>query len=432
MNTSRAIDALFHDWSARNGPGGTVAVLRRGEVIYRRGYGLADLENRVPWDAGSLYPIMSVSKQFTAACILMLEEQGKLSLDDDVHVHLPDLPDYGLTLTLRHLCTNTSGLRDYPALGVFAGSRVEGGYGFEPARRLIFGQRTLQFLPGEKYVYSNSNFFLLGMIIEKLSNLKLGAAYREWIFEPLGMERSLLVSDMRDAPTDIVAAYLGDAESGFTHWSCPCFSFGDGGILSTLDDMLRWEKALDEDRLGFQGLVERLEAPMRLNDGTLANYAMGIEAGTRRGVEWRGHGGGWKAYKCFRLRVPAKRLSVVVFANRMADTEKLTLAVADLFLAEPIRGFSGEYYSSELETTYRFQEEGGVLSFDCSGPLGELTDVPLVHDEGDLFRPGEAARARWELEPDTTFVFERDENGEIRALIVGTEWAYGLRFERIK
>jgi len=430
MTTSRAIDALFHDWEAPGVPGGAVAVLQNSEVIHRRGYGLADLENRVPWDADSLYPIMSVSKQFTTTCILMLEAKGKLSLDDDVHRHLPELPDLGATLTLRHLCTNTSGLRDYPALGVFAGSRVEGGYGFEPAQRLIIGQRSLQFSPGEKYVYSNSNFFLLAMIIEKLSNLELGKVYREWIFEPLGMERSLLVSDMRDAPKETVQAYLGDAESGFTHWSCPCFSFGDGGILSTLDDMLRWENALDEDRLGFPGLVEKLETPMSLNDGSLAEYAMGIETGKRRGFEWRGHGGGWKAYKCFRLRVPAKRLSVVVLANRRADTEKLALAVADLFLAEKVQGFSGEYFSSELETTYRFHEEGGVLFFDCAGPLGELADVPLVHDGGDLFRPGEAARARWELEPDTTFVFERDENGEIGALIVGTEWAYDLRFER--
>jgi len=432
MATSRAIDALFHDWDAPDGPGGAVAVMRQGEFIHRRGYGLADLKKRVPWDADSLYPIMSVSKQFTTTCILMLEEQGKLSLDDDVHMHLPELPDLGATLTLRHLCSNTSGLRDYPVLGVFAGSRIEGGYGFEPAQRLIFGQRSLQFPPGKKYVYSNSNFFLLGLIIERISNMELGEAYREWLFEPLGMERSLLAPDLRDAPKETVQAYLGDAESGFSHWSCPCFSFGDGGILSTLDDMMWWEKALDEDRLGFPGLVEKLETPMRLNDGSLAEYAMGIEVGTRRGFEWRGHGGGWKAYNCFRLRVPAKRLSVVVFANRRAGTQKLALAVADLFLAGTVRGFAGEYFSSELETTYRFHEEEGVLSFDCSGLLGELTDVPLVHDKGDLFRPGEAARARWELEPDTTFAFERDENGETCAMVVGTEWAYDLRFERMK
>ena len=158
---SRAIDALFHNWDAPGVPGGAVAVLQKGKLIHCQGYGMADIEKDIPWGADSLYPIMSVSKQFTTACILILEAQGKLNLDDDVHLHLPDLPDYGTTLTLRHLCTNTSGLRDYPALGVFAGARVEGGYGFEPARRLIFGQRSLQFTPGERYVYSNSNFYLL-------------------------------------------------------------------------------------------------------------------------------------------------------------------------------------------------------------------------------------------------------------------------------
>jgi CubicO group peptidase (beta-lactamase class C family) len=393
---------------------------------------MADIEKGIPWAADSLYPIMSVSKQFTTACILMLEAQGKLSLDDEVRLYLPDLPDYGASLTLRNLCTNTSGLRDYPALGVFAGAREEGGYGFEPAQKLIFGQRSLQFAPGEKYVYSNSNFFLLAMIIEKLSNMKLGDVYWEWIFKPLGMERSLLTPYMKDAPAETVKAYLGDAESGFSGWQCPAYCHGDGGILTTLDDMARWETALDEDRLHSPGLVVKLEAPMRLNDKTFAEYAMGIETGTQRGFDWRGHGGGWKAYKCFRLRFPARRLSVIVFANRKADTQGLALSVADLFLAEPVRGYAGEYYSSELKTTWRFHEESGALSFDCSGPLGTLKDVPLVHDEGDIFRPGEAARARWELEPDTTFSFERNEAGEVCALVAGTEWAYGLRFERVK
>jgi len=432
VTTSRAIDALFDNWDVPNVPGGAVAVLHKGAVIHRRGYGLIDLNMCTPWDADSLYPIMSVSKQFTTACILMLEAQGKLSLDDDVRLHLPDLPDYGATLTLRHLCTNTSGLRDYPSLGVFAGAREEGGYGFEPVQKLIFGQRSLQFAPGEKYVYSNSNFFLLAMILEKLSDMQLGDVYREWIFKPLGMERSLLTPYMKDAPAETVHAYLGDAESGFSHWQCPAYCHGDGGILSTLDDMLRWEAALDEDRLHTPGLVAKLEAPMRLNNGSYAEYAMGIETGTQRGFEWRGHGGGWKAYKCFRLRVPARRLSVLVFANRKADTQGLALAVADLFLAEPIQGYAGEYYSSELETTWYFHEESGALSFDCSGPLGTLTDVPLVHDEGDTFHPGEAARTRWELELDTTFTFERDGAGEICALLASTEWAYDLRFEKIK
>ena len=129
---------------------------------------------------------------------------------------------------------------------------------------------------------------------------------------------------------------------------------------------------------------------------------------------------------------PARRLSVIVFANRKADTQGLALAVADLFLAEPVHGYAGEYYSSELKTTWRFHEESGALSFDCTGPLGTLTDIPLVHDKGDIFRPGEAARARWELEPDSTFSFERNEAGEVCALVAGTEWAYGLRFEKVK
>lgn len=431
MSYSAAIDALFHNWNAPGVPGGAVAVLQKGELIHRAGYGMADIEKCIPWSADCLYPIMSVSKQFTTACILLLEAQGKLNLDDDVHLHLPDLPDYGTSLTLRHLCTNTSGLRDYPGLGVFAGAREEGGYGFEPAQRLIFAQRSLQFIPGEKYVYSNSNYYLLAMIIEKLTKMELGKVYREWIFKPLGMNNSLQVPYLKDAPDDTVKAYLGDAESGFSHWQCPAFSHGDGGILSTLDDMLHWESALDKDRLGFAGLVEKLEAPMRLNDGTLAEYAMGIETGKQRGFEWRGHGGGWKAYKCFRLRVPAKRLSVIVFANHKADTQGLAVAVADLFLTEPIHGYAGEFYSSELETTYRFHEQGGSLSFDCLGPLGEINDVPLIHDEGDTFRPGEAARTRWELEPDTTFCFERNESGQVCALIAGTEWAYDLRFEQL-
>ena len=432
MTTSQAINALFHNWDASEAPGGAVAVLQKGKVIHRRGYGMADIEMCIPWSVDSLYPIMSVSKQFTTACVLMLEARGKLNLDDDVHLYLPNLPDYGTALTLRHLCTNTSGLRDYPALGVFAGAREEGGYGFEPAQRLIFGQTSLQFIPGEKYVYSNSNFFLLAMIIEKLTNMKLGEVYKEWIFDPLGMEHSLLVSYMKDAPVETVKAYLGDAESGFSHWQCPAYCHGDGGILTTLNDLLFWEKALDDDRLQIPGLVEKLEAPMRLNDGTSTEYAMGIETGTQRGFEWRGHGGGWKAYKCFRLRLPAKRLSVIVFANRQVDTEALALAVADLFLTEPVHGYAGEYFCSELETTWRFHEDSGVLSLDCSGPLGTLMNVPLVHDKGDIFHPGEAARARWELEPDATFAFERDDSGQVCALVAGTEWAYGLRFERVK
>lgn len=300
------------------GPGLALGLLRAGEPPLLRGAGLASIEHRVPIDpARTRFRIASVSKQFTVAAVLRLEAQGLLARTDDVRLHCPELAALPRSVTLEHLMRNTSGLPDFIELLRLGGCGLE--QRVERASLLDAIARAaghLNFAPGSRFLYSNSNFLLLGLIVERLSGVALGAYLREHFFAPLGLRDTEMVVDCDAISADLAAPYLprGDGDGhqralhGFEHG-------GEGGLVSTVPDLLRWAAVLLDPPPGYAAVVGALKELAPLTGGHASPYACGLEHGRWLGRDCIGHGGLWPGYKTEFVLLPAERLAAVVIAN---------------------------------------------------------------------------------------------------------------------
>ena len=300
------IDRLFR-WVTASSPGCAVAVSHQGRQVASRAYGLADLEHDVPIGPDTVFDAGSVVKQFVAAATLLLVEDGRLSLSKDVRSYLPELPDYGHTITLDHLMTHTSGVRDWTGLGPLTGRQVD-------ALALTLRQRGLNFTPGEEWSYSNGGYVLLKEIVARASGMTFGEFARTRLFEPLAMTRTAYVADPRTVLKNRALAY----EKAATGWRLDIHLDNDrgggGALFSTPGDLLRWNDALAGGRLGAF-VTQQLQEPARLNDGRTLGYARGLFLDTNRGgaVQW--HSGGSAGYGTFLARFPEQRLSVATMCN---------------------------------------------------------------------------------------------------------------------
>lgn len=319
------IDELF-SWVTPEMPGCAVAVSRNGEVVVNRAYGLADLDGGVPIGPGTMFDIGSVQKQFVAAAVLLLVEERRLALTDDIREHIPELPDYGHRVTLDHLLTHTSGVRDW--MGLMNFTREKG-----DALTLILRQRRLNFAPGEEWSYSNSNYVLLKEIVARTSGMSFSEFARRRLFEPLGMENTIYGADIRAAKNGAVAY-----EKGGDVWK-PAVLLGDarggGAVLSTVSDLLIWNDALSSARLG--GFVTgKLQEPARLSNGRQLTYARGlfVEDTPFGRVAW--HTGSARAYGALLSRIPKHGLSIAMLCNAGETVERNMAGrrIADLFLPE--------------------------------------------------------------------------------------------------
>ena len=346
------IDKVFAAWDHPDTPGGGVAVIESGEVTFRKCYGLARLDTCSPFTPSTKTRIASISKQFTTTCILLLREQGLLRLSDKVREYIPELGVAGDTMTIRHLCQNASGLRDQLHLAILAGATYEDGFTNSLTDRLIMDQRSLNFQPGDQYRYSNANFVVLSWIIERLTQKPLADVFREWIFTPLGMERSELVETVSVTPEGAAIGYQSDGQSGLEPSLQHCPLSGDGGIYSTLDDMIRWEKNFDHNVIGSDKLLDGLMETSPLNHGTANFYALGLMLLDLNGERSEGHAGGLDGYKAFRIRFPERQLSIITLSNR-GDTSaiELSLGVTNILLggpsgtvAKPVAGIPAHRY----------------------------------------------------------------------------------------
>lgn len=318
------IDKLF-SWATSTTPGCACAVSQNGNVVINRAYGAADLERDVPMSPGTIFDIGSSRKQFVAAAILLLAEEKQLSLSDDVHKYVPELPDYGYLITLDHLLTHTSGIRDWTGLIPIAG-------GDPDALTLILRQRGLNFAPGEEWSYSNSGYVLLTEIVARTSKLSFAEFMRKRLFEPLGMKSTAYVNDLQNVIKNRALAY-GKAGNG---WKLDMLLGNDrggaGALLSTASDLLIWNEALTSGRIGVS-ISKKLQEPARLNNGRQLNYARGLFLDMYRGTNEVWHSGSAAGYHSWIGRYPEKGLSVAVLCNSDAmPATVLARRVADQFL----------------------------------------------------------------------------------------------------
>ncbi len=380
-------DKVFAKWDSTVSPGCSLSVIKDGQIIYKRGYGMADLDHDVPITPATVFHVASISKQFTAAAILLLAQDGKLSLDDDVHKYIAELPDFGSPITIRELIHHTSGLRDQWELLGMAGWR----YSLDlitddDVMELMARQRDLNFKPGEKHVYCNTGYTLLGQIVKRVSGQSLRDFTVARIFEPLGMTST----HFRDDHAEIVKhiAYGYEEGNGRNVYKLSVTNFdtvGATSLLTTVEDLARWDENFYHPRVGGQALIAEQLRRGILNSGKEIEYASGLQHGKYRGLATVDHGGADAGYRADLLRFPQQHFSVACLCNQAeTNPSQLTRKVADIYLADQLKEPAPPRVEPAAQPVTVPEQRLSQLA----GLYWKADDergVRIVHKEGKLF-----------------------------------------------
>jgi len=285
------VDKLFSKWDSTISPGAALAIIKDGKIIYKRGYGMANLEHNIPLTSTSVFRIGSTSKQFTASCIAILALQGKISLDDDIRKYIPEQPKHEKPITIRHLLHHTSGIRDYLTLSSIAALPDDHFYTPGDSLELLSRQKGLNFLPGEEHLYSNSGYFLLGVIVKRASGKSLNDFAQTHIFKPLGMKNTHFHDDHTMVVKNRADGY-SPLKKGFQIDMTTLDHVGDGGVFTTVEDLFLWDQAFYSYKLGKE-LMELIQTSGKLNNGEKLDYAFGLDINEYKGLKRVSHGGGY-------------------------------------------------------------------------------------------------------------------------------------------
>jgi D-alanyl-D-alanine carboxypeptidase len=315
---------------ANNVPGGSVAVVRNGKIIKARGYGLADVELDVPATENTVYQWASVTKQFTAAAIVLLAQEGKVRLDDLVSRHYTNGPAAWSNVTVRHLLTHTSGIKSYTSLPDFFRS-LRKDYAREELLDLVKGE-PLEFAPGEKWKYNNTGYFLLGLIIESASGKSYGDFLAERIFRPLGMQTARVNDQFEIVPNRATGYNVRSNKVLRSEFVSPSQPYAAGALMGTVLDLAKWDAALYTDKPFSAAVREQIWNPVKLNDGKTAPYGFGWSVGELRGHSFVSHGGGIHGFSTYIVRFVEDKLTVIVLMNAGSNPESAALGIAGHYL----------------------------------------------------------------------------------------------------
>ena len=417
-------------------PGGVVGVVRDGRLVFARGYGMASLEYDVPFAAETPTNIGSTSKQFTAFAIMLLKEQGKLSLDDDIRQHIPELPDFGPTVTLRHLLTHTSGYREFVNTIALTGRQLLEGDYIDPSEviKVVQRQPELQNEPGAEFNYNNTAFGLLSMVVARTTDTPFAEWMRENVFLPLGMQNTVV----RATPTQIVEdraqGYSPAPTGGFRAVPDLGASTGAGGIYTTVVDLARWIENLQTGRLGGKAVIDAMTTPNTLTSGDTTGYGFGLFIDEFRGLRRVHHGGSDIAHRSTFMTFPDVRAGVVVLSNNASFSGAVPTAIAETFLADELDAADATPEEEVAQEAGPFDPASwDPASFDELAGRYALDAMPAMimtfSREGDSIFGQITGQPRFELQPtsDTTFTlvgvpagvtFHRDEDGTVTHLIL--------------
>ena len=358
----RRVERLIVPWRRDTGPGGTLGVGRGRELVVHESAGMASLELGVPIGPTTTFRIASVSKQFTCAAILLLAAEGRLSIDDDVRDHIPTLPDLGHRITLAHLMHNTSGIRDMLEIMRLGGADL--GQPCRPEDLLdgVCRQRGLNFTPGSRYLYSNSNFMLLGRIVEQVSGQSLREFLDRRIFAPLGMNATRHVERTTEVVPNLATGYV-PTPGGWMRAQHNFPLHGEGGLVSSITDLALWHANFASPRVGGTALANALTTMTPFTNGQPNTYALGLRVKTHRGVRTIGHDGLWPGYKSSFVRIPDCDAAVICISNdATSDPHDLAFQVVDALIEgrpgvhavppmPPLEGFAGRYLNHDTAAT---------------------------------------------------------------------------------
>jgi CubicO group peptidase (beta-lactamase class C family) len=408
------VDRFIREYIAKKQiPGVALLVCSEGKTLLAHGYGVANLEHRVPVKPGTVIQSGSTGKQFTAMAVLMLVEEGKLDLDDPVRKHL-SVPAAWQRITVRHLLTHTSGLGDYPK-----DFSLQKNHTTDELWQMITAQ-ALAFEPGEKWSYSNLGYVTLGILVQQVSGKFYGDVLTERIFNPLGMKRTRIINE-REIIADRAAGYM--MRNGVLtnqDWVAPSVNTtADGSLYFTIEDLAKWDEALETRRLISKPMYDLMWTPVRLNDGQAANYGFGwtlrTEPNGRRVIE---HGGAWQGFSAYIGRYPGEKLTVVALANLAgADVSYIARVVAGLYRPDlaPVRHQAIPLPLAVLQAcagTYRLDDR---VTITVSMENGRLSTT-FLGQKRDLIPKSDSEF--FEEDSDRTYTFRRGENGGVIALTI--------------
>jgi len=334
---SLKIDSLFLEWNRPNHPGGTIGIMQNGKIAFSKAYGLASMEYLVPNTTGTIFNTASVSKQFTAMGIVVLHQQGKLSVDDDIRIYLPELPDFGETITIRHMLHHTSGLRSLHAMLELAGWRGDDSRTNEDLNRFMLNQRDLNFKPGDEYAYCNTGYMLMVNIIEKVTGEKFPAWMKYTVFEPLGMTNTYVEDNYSRIVANNATSYYQVEDNMFDraveYWGY----VGSGNMHSTTDDLLRWLKNFQDPQEGWDAQFAMMQTVDPLNNGEENNYAFGVVIENFNGHGSVGHGGSIGGFRANIITYPDEELSIAILTNfSSAPSGQKLNAISKILLGESL------------------------------------------------------------------------------------------------
>jgi len=441
-----AVDAIFADLTKPGSPGCALGIYRDGRIIYTKGYGLANVEDNAPITSQTVFDVGSISKQFTAASILLLEKQGKLRLDDDVRKYISELPDYsqgGQKITILHLLNHTSGLRDYVSLFLLAGIHYDNVTTDDDALGIIVRQKGLNFSPGTEWNYTGSGYLLLSQIVKRVSGKTLKDFAAENIFQPLGMMHSQFRSDHTSLIPNRALAYEQGEDGAYKLSVSYAEENGDGMVHTSVEDLQKWDENFYSAEIGGRDFLAELQQPGKLNNGRQLKYAKGLFIRNYRGLPTIWHGGEIAGYFAYLLRFPEQHFSVACLCNGPFYPWRRAHRIAHLYLGGLMKHgevdfatagpdvkspasvtaqqvWSGNYRNSKNEDILQVTEKEGTLWLDFEGNRRQLRAVSNLEFEilGSIY--------------ETRLKFESTQSGTSRKLIVTREMEPPATFEAVE
>jgi len=444
------INDLFKEYDNQDSPGAAVVIVKDGEIFYKKEYGMANLEYGIPIKSNSIFHIGSVSKQFTAFSILLLEDKGKLSLDDDIRIYLPAVNDFGNTIKIRHLIHHTSGLREIEGLLQLCGITTADLIEEEQLMRMIIRQKELNFNPGDEIEYCNTGYILLAKIVEKIT----GESFSQWtednIFKPLGMINSQFYKDCTEIVKNRAYPYwIPEGGKKLIKGTLNYSYVGPTSVFTTSEDMAKWLTNFAQPKVGNEKMINKmLFETDTLNNGELLDYGYGIGVTSHKGHKVNLHSGHDAGYRAADLYFPEHNLGIAILSNFYSiNPMEYGFKIADLFLEDKtvshqtennkhsikktksevnfsiqpknLKEYEGKYFSNELQITYdiKIQDKTLILTF------WRNEDVVLTPKQNDHFTGNQ-----WWVR---NIKFSRNENREIIGFILTSGRVRNLKFQKI-
>ena len=453
-NAEMKIDSLFSNYNSKTA-GVAVGIVKDGELIFKKGYGTANLEYDIPITPKTIFNVGSVSKQFTTFSIYLLEKQGKISLDDDIRKYIPELPIYEKTITIKHLCSHTSGLKDQWALLTLAGWRMDDVITTEQVMKIVTKQKELNFSPGSQFKYSNTGFTLLTEIVKRVSGKSFSAFAKENIFDPLGMENTLVYDDNEKIVKN--RAYSYGSENGlYSKRNLNSSSVGPSNVYTTVEDLSKWTANFENPKVGDAAFINHFNerslldngepAILAVSDGETIYHAKGQFIRNYKSLTVYNHTGSDAGFKSYLGRFQDNKLSIILLSNDESFVSyKAGMDIAAFYLSdkfkkrapvtEPekkaeekpkyipathLKDFEGQFQNTELSSLFTLKVDNGKLIMTHS----RLSDVVLTEAEKDTF----TGTITFSVEVS----FQRNKKNEITGLSITNFGAANVKFIKLK